>query len=1828
MRTFEITVERVAVAPNGAGDGSNGASDAGAAAGNGAAGHGAAVYPVVVQYADGSGLPVRSEGVLRLGTEALRAAYDTRAYGALLGDAVFQGRVRDAFMAARARRGAPTATGGNGAAGSNGSAYAAGAVGVLGGENGAADPLRVLLYVEAPELWALRWERLCAPSASTASGWDFLRLDQDAPLSLYLPSLTDRRFPPIGRRELRALVVVASPSGLERYGLGPIDVPATVASVREALGEIPTDVLLSDGAVAAPASDTVGPATLDALCDRLTAAPYTLLHVVAHGQFIRRGPQQGETLLYLAGADGGVEPVPASRLIERLGRLSGAQGLPRLAFLATCESAAPEAEGALGGLGQRLVRELGMPAVVAMTEPVTIVTAQALATRFYARLRAHGEPDRALTEASAGLAERKDATVPALYSRLGGRPLFDDALDRPLRSADIAFGLARLGGTRGADGTSAVDGTSGGEGLITQRAPVLRARFGPLAATLRGTMGVEPEALAPAARAEREVALTELDAVAQEATEISFAALALGREPPPYDGRCPFRGLYPFRAADREFFVGREALIEGLKNRLSEHAFLAVLGPSGCGKSSVVFAGLVPSLEQAWPGLQVVTCTPGDDPVARLEAALATRAGAEVSLVVVDQFEEAFTLCTDASKRGAFFARVLALADERPVVVTMRADFWGECAPYVALREAMQAHQELVAPMDATELRRSVEEQAKRVGLRFEADVANRMLDDVAQEPGAMPLLQHALLELWKRRHGRWLKADEYRELGGVAQAIARTADDLYEQLSDDERLRTRDVFLRLTRLGDDAGSDGARRDTRQRVRLAELVPPAADAATHAAAESATSALVARLASARLVVTTRDAASGEDQVEVAHEALIRYWPRLREWLDESRAALRLRSGVRDASLEWEQGGRDEALLVHRGARLDEAVALAKGAELGGGIGLNAEERAYVHACAALREREARERELGHRREVRRLRLFVTGVGAAALVAVALAVFALGERRTAQTHARSAEALALASSAISALTTDPELATLLAIEAVRLDPTQKAEDALRRAVRRTHLQAVLPTERPVLAAELVPDGRRVVAWVGDGSPAGGAVEIWDTAARRRVASIPNGTLVGSGGAPRGRWTAAGRALVGMATGGEVRVVGLEDGRVVATLSGHAGGTRSASLSPDGTRVVTTGGADVMRVWDAATGAPVAGFSGHGEGKGAAPGTWAVFTADGKQVVSYGMDAIVRVWDAASGVQVRVLRDPQGPFTYATPGPDAQLVVAYVRAAGASGGEVPMQVWDVGRGVPLATLSPWIAPDSITFSPDGAQLAARNHNGLGIWVLNGAGGAEGESVEWEDLKTWTDVAGVEFMPDHAHVVVAGFELNRAVRVILDGTDVSKLVAPVVWTSSNALPETRVSADGRVAMSRDMDQRVRLWDLLPDREVGTLGLTGIEWDETLLDVTFSDAGRGLVGLLWKPGSLLLDQSSLVRFAPDGKVVSRTPLAGGQGQPLFTSQWRFSPDGSRLLGLTVNELPGGGTGSGMVLWDTATGARLATQPALDDSVFPDGAAFSPDSRWLVLATATGTVQLIDAVSGQTRTTLRVPVPVFGVGVAPGGKAVGMTTMAGKELTIPGGIQAGVWDGGPAPRLLDLGDDAKTVGQSPFTAGIPEQPIVFSADGARLLVARGGPTAYVWDLARRRLTRLEGHELKVQAAAFTRDGRQVLTASDDRTVRVWDAASGTLMRTLRGHPGVVNAIAVSPDGLLAASSGFNDVAVRLWRLADGRGTELAARSNALRGSLRVAFSPDGRRLLSQGAGLVPQLFVTDLQELVEVAKQRVTRGLTAEERETYLGQK
>ena len=413
----------------------------------------------------------------------------------------------------------------------------------------------------------------------------------------------------------------------------------------------------------------------------------------------------------------------------------------------------------------------------------------------------------------------------------------------------------------------------------------------------------------------------------------------------PETGESPYMGLRYFDTSDADLFYGREALTDELLRRVEKESFLAIVGSSGSGKSSVARAGLIPAWKAATLGT-VHVITPTARPLESLAASLTrdsesvtatstlmddlqrdarslrlyvrkmlSNSGESNLLLVVDQFEETFTLCKDPIERKAFIENLLSLADEDAeramarVVITLRADFYHHCAEYEGLRNALKSHQEYIGAMTQDELREAITQPAEKNGWDFQPGLVDLILQDVGTEPGALPLLSHALLETWKRRQGRTLTLQGYHEAGGVKKAIAQTAESVYDKLSPTEQMVARNIFLRLTELGEGV------QDTRRRVKLDELA--------QTKEQEAVTKVLQTLTSARLVTTE------EDSAEVAHEALIREWGTLRKWLDEDREGLRLHRHLTESAEEWQRRGR-EASELYRGTRLKQIQEWMKG----------------------------------------------------------------------------------------------------------------------------------------------------------------------------------------------------------------------------------------------------------------------------------------------------------------------------------------------------------------------------------------------------------------------------------------------------------------------------------------------------------------------------------------------------------------------------------------------------------------------------------------------------------------------------------------------------------------------------------------------------------------------------------------------------------------------------------------------------------------------------------------------------------------------------------
>jgi WD40 repeat protein len=498
----------------------------------------------------------------------------------------------------------------------------------------------------------------------------------------------------------------------------------------------------------------------------------------------------------------------------------------------------------------------------------------------------------------------------------------------------------------------------------------------------------------------------------------------------------PYKGLRAFQEADAVDFFGRSALIEQLLKRLAEPGrFLAVIGPSGSGKSSVVKAGLLPAIRGGGlPGSQtwfIAEMTPGTAPLEQVANALTKLAvnpngklldrlrqddrgilegvnqalpndGRTELLLLIDQFEEVFTLVETEADR-VHFLNSLKMAVNDPasrlhLIITLRADFVDRPLQYIDFGELLRKHNEFVLPLSRAELRESIVAPATGVGAIVEDELITTMINDVGDQPGALPLLQYALTELFERRKGRRLTLEAYRESGGVLGALARRAEEIYIGLSKPDQEAARQLFLRLVTLGE--GTE----DTRRRVKQTELTAMGGD-------QKSLNEVIDTYTRYRLLTIDRDVATRIPTVEVAHEALIRTWTRLREWLSASREDLRIQRRLMAAATEWFHGHHETSFLAS-GARLDQFEAWSKETTLS----LGTEEKEFLAASIAEREKQnaaetdRKAREAATARLARNFQRITVGLALVGILAV-LALFAAANQAvTAQEQARQAQAV--------------------------------------------------------------------------------------------------------------------------------------------------------------------------------------------------------------------------------------------------------------------------------------------------------------------------------------------------------------------------------------------------------------------------------------------------------------------------------------------------------------------------------------------------------------------------------------------------------------------------------------------------------------------------------------------------------------------------------------------------------------------------------------------------------------------------------------------------
>ncbi|MET9526614.1 nSTAND1 domain-containing NTPase [Streptomyces coeruleorubidus] len=882
-------------------------------------------------------------------------------------------------------------------------------------------------------------------------------------------------------------------------------------------------------------------------------------------------------------------------------------------------------------------------------------------------------------------------------------------------------------------------------------------------------------------------------------------------------------------------------------------------------------------------------------------------------VVIVDQFEETFTLCPDEAERRAFVEVLHAACspggdgDPAPAVVVLgiRADFYERCLRYPELADALQHRHMVLGPLTTAELREAVTGPAKAVGLELEPGLAELIVREVsadgprgAHDAGVLPLLSHALLATWQRRKAGRLTLAGYRAAGGIQGAVAATAERAWSGLDPAARTAARLLLLRLVRLGEDTQA------TRRRGTRRQLADESSDPGK---TEESLEALVR----ARLV--TLDA----ETVEITHEALLHAWPRLRDWIDDDRQGNLLRQRLEEDGRAWEESDRDTALL-YRGSRLEQAHGWAKSA---GDTFLTRSAVEFLAASVRLRRRI----------------IWISRGAVAALVV--LAVLAAGAAVVAWKQRDDAVFQQVLAQADRVQDTDPSLSAQLDLVAHRLRPDDKgASSRLISIVNAPLATPLVGHTGAVYLTTFSPDGRTLATASYDRT-----VRLWNVADPRRPKPLGKPLTGHTSWVSSAVFSPDGRTLASAADDGTIRLWDVTDpGRpqpLARPLTGHDGTIYLIAFSPDGRTLASVGDDHTVRLWDVADpkrpkalGKPLTGHK--------AAVRSVAFSPDGRTLAAGGDDGTVRLWDVTRPRRPEPVGEPLTGHT------DTVHSVAFSpdgRTLASGSADDTVRLWNMAdRRRPAAIGAPLTghtgAVWSVAFSPDGNMLAAASADSTAsLWKVSDP--------------AYPSQVGGPLAGSSGEMYALGFSPDG--RTLATGTGDNKVR---LWSlpTADMIGRTGVfRPDGRVLATAALDGRIRLWDVRkPGRPVPMgepfLPKGGVR------SLEFSTDGRTLAVVtgdravqLWNVGD------------PD------RPVPHGPPAPLpirFADPLAFSPDG-RLLATAYDDRT-------IQLWDIADPShpRRLGEPLTGHKGYVNSLVFSPDGRTLASGSADGTIRLWNA--------------------------------------------------------------------------------------------------------------------------------------------------------------------------------------------------------------------------------------------------------------------
>ncbi|WP_413804547.1 eIF2A-related protein [Streptomyces sp. OE57] len=995
---------------------------------------------------------------------------------------------------------------------------------------------------------------------------------------------------------------------------------------------------------------------------------------------------------------------------------------------------------------------------------------------------------------------------------------------------------------------------------------------------------------------------------------------------------APYRGLARFEPDDREVFFGREDLVAQLADRVDTHRLVALVGASGSGKSSLLRAGLIPRLrapsEHGPQPVAIRVITPGEYPLRTHALRLAPAEEDGDTVLIVDQFEELYTLGTPPHERNQFIDQLLAATDPASrlrVVIAVRADFLSRCAEHHLLAAALREATLLVGPMSPAELRQAIVKPAAAAGLIVERALTAKIIEEVTDKPGGLPLMSHALLETWRRRTGRTLTLTAYNAADGVAGAIARTAEDFYARLSPHQAGTAQEILLRLINPGEGT------QDTSRPAPREELAPQSSPA---------TAEVLEGLATARLV--TLDGLS----VALVHEALITAWPRLRQWIDQARERLRVHRQLTEAVHIWEHLDRDPGAL-YRGARLELAAALP-------GSTLSASEREFLDASLAAQAAEA----AAVRRRNRWRQQAMVLLSILFLVATATATYAVHAQRAANRQRDVARSRELAARSDATLSQQPETAMMLALKGFRLAPTVEARSSLLSSYAKYTANQMVGHTDAVNAVAFAPDGRTLATGSADHtvklwnttthreiatltghanivnavvfSPDGrmlatgssdGKVKLWDTTTRKITSTIDQsaGTVLAVAFSPDSR------SLAAAGSDRRVRVWSTASRRLTGVLTGPLDAIRALAFSPNGRAVVAASDDGTARLWNVSTRRVLATLK-----SGADSLTAAAFSRDGRTVVTAGPDSI-KFWDSRTYRKIGRLTGDANGVAFS---PDGRTLATADRHA-------RVTLWSVASRRATAELGDTATAERTAFSPDGATVATTFADGtVQLWDVS----QNKEAAAWKagDNAVW----GVAFSPEGRTLATGSYD--HTVRLWNTATHQQTAILRGHRTTVLAVA---FSPDGRTLATGAYDGTVRLWNVAERRSIAIL----------------RGHKEAVNALAFSPDGQTLASASNDRTARLWNIASRRSSAVLEGHTDAVTALAFSRDGHTLA-----------TASGdrtARLWSITRPRGIAVLHGHTDVV--TAVAFTASGRTLITGSHDRTVRLWEVDTGQTTAVL-----------------------------------------------------------------------------------------------------------------------------------------------------------------------------------------------------------------------------------------------------------